>query len=155
MQKNNSHFFLGNILWRVEHKVHIYKEYYSAFPLVGIGTLSTPLSPANVPLPPEPGWGSPNSDDLRKAQHSAYSVLWREDFLQPCALCSSNFEVGVGGLSHTARGAGRGKWAGRGRGRGGTGPGGMERGVRLCTVHRVPTPHTPPHTHTPFSTREK
>ncbi len=42
-----------------------------------IGTLPTPLSPASVPLPPEPGvggytrlrvrgWGSPNSDDLRK-----------------------------------------------------------------------------------------
>ncbi len=37
--------------------VHIYKEYHSVCPLVGIGTLPTPLSPASVPLPPEPGGG--------------------------------------------------------------------------------------------------
>jgi hypothetical protein len=59
------------------HKVRIYKEYHSVCPLVGIGTLPTPLSPASVPLPPEPGgghtrlrvrgWGSPNSDDWRKS----------------------------------------------------------------------------------------
>jgi hypothetical protein len=46
--------------------------------LVGIGTLPTPLSPASVPLPPEPkgrghtrlqvrGSGSPNADDWRKS----------------------------------------------------------------------------------------
>jgi hypothetical protein len=42
-----------------DHKVLIYKEYYSVCPcpLVGIGTLPTPLSPASVPLPPEPGGG--------------------------------------------------------------------------------------------------
>jgi hypothetical protein len=34
------------------HKVLIYKEYHSVRPLVGIGTLPTPLSPATVPLPP-------------------------------------------------------------------------------------------------------
>jgi hypothetical protein len=68
------------------HKVHMYKEYHSVCPLVGIGTLPTPLSPASVPLPPEPkrggghthlrvrGCRSPNSDDWRKAWHSAYSV---------------------------------------------------------------------------------
>jgi hypothetical protein len=39
------------------HKVRIYKEYHSVCPLVGIGTLPTPLSPASVPLPPEPGEG--------------------------------------------------------------------------------------------------
>ncbi len=63
-----------------EHKVHIYKEYHSVqyMSLVGIGILPTPLSPASVPLPQEPGggghtrlrargWGSPNSDDLRKS----------------------------------------------------------------------------------------
>jgi hypothetical protein len=62
------------------HKVRIYKEYHGECPLVGIGTHPTTLSPASVPLPPEPwgggGWhtrlrvmgcGSPNSDDLRKA----------------------------------------------------------------------------------------
>jgi hypothetical protein len=62
----------------VAHKVRIYKEYHCVCPLVRIGTLPTPLSPASKPLPPEPeggghtrlrvrGWGSPNSDDLRKA----------------------------------------------------------------------------------------
>ncbi len=60
-----------------KHKVCIYKEYHSVCPLVGIGTLPIPLSPASVPLPPEPkglhspaceglGWGSPNADDWRK-----------------------------------------------------------------------------------------
>jgi hypothetical protein len=60
------------------HKVHTYIEYHSVCPLVGIGTLPPPLSPASVPLPPEPkggghnrlqvrGWGSPNSDDWRKS----------------------------------------------------------------------------------------
>ncbi len=45
-------------------------EYHSVCPLVGIGTIPTPLSPAIVPLPPErggahspagEGLGSPNS----------------------------------------------------------------------------------------------
>jgi hypothetical protein len=31
-----------------------YKEYHSVRPLVGIGTLPTPLSPASAPLSPEP-----------------------------------------------------------------------------------------------------
>jgi hypothetical protein len=35
-------------------KVRVYKEYHSVCPLVGIRTLPTPLSPASVPLPPEP-----------------------------------------------------------------------------------------------------
>ncbi len=30
---------------------------HSVCPLVGVGTLPTPLSPARVPLPPEPGGG--------------------------------------------------------------------------------------------------
>ncbi len=42
---------------RVLHKVHIYKEYHSVCPLVGIGSLPPPLSPASVPLPPEPKEG--------------------------------------------------------------------------------------------------
>ncbi len=54
----------------------MYKEYHSVCPLVGIGTLPTPLSPASVPLPPRKGghtrlrvrgWESPNSDDWRKS----------------------------------------------------------------------------------------
>ncbi len=58
------------------HKVRIYKEYISVCTLVVTRTLQTHLSPASMSLPPEPGgghtslrvrgWGSPNSDDLRK-----------------------------------------------------------------------------------------
>ncbi len=62
----------------VPHKVRIYTEYHGLCPLVGIGTLPTHLTPASVPLPPEPkgrghtrlqvrGWGSPNADDWRKS----------------------------------------------------------------------------------------
>jgi hypothetical protein len=55
---------------RLCHKVRIYKEYHSACPFVGIGTLPTPLSPARVPLPPEPGEGdhSPASEGLGESQ---------------------------------------------------------------------------------------
>jgi hypothetical protein len=38
----------------IHHKVHTYKEYHSVCALVGNGTLPPPLSPASVPLPPEP-----------------------------------------------------------------------------------------------------
>jgi hypothetical protein len=41
------------------HKVHICTEYRSVCPLVRIGTLPTPLSPASVPL-------TPKSDDQKK-----------------------------------------------------------------------------------------
>jgi hypothetical protein len=34
-----------------DHKVHIFKEYHSVCPLIGIGTLPPPLSPSSVPLP--------------------------------------------------------------------------------------------------------
>jgi len=47
----------------------MYKEYHS--PLVGIGTLPTPLSPASVPLPPEPKGGgvhSPAGEGLGESQ---------------------------------------------------------------------------------------
>jgi hypothetical protein len=60
-------------------KVHIFTEYHSVCPLVGIGTLPPPLSLASVPFPRAQrgggghsrlrvrGWGSPCSDDWRKA----------------------------------------------------------------------------------------
>ncbi len=41
----------------LDHKVHIYKEYQSVCPLVAIGTLPPPLSPASVTLPTEPKGG--------------------------------------------------------------------------------------------------
>ncbi len=60
------------------HKVHIFIEYHSLCPLVGIGSNCAP------PLPPGRGgghsclrvrgWGSLNCDDWRKAWHSSYSV---------------------------------------------------------------------------------
>jgi len=43
------------------HKVHSYTEYHSVCPLVGIGTLLPPLSPASVPLPPVPKGGGAHS----------------------------------------------------------------------------------------------
>jgi hypothetical protein len=59
-------------------KVHLYTEYHSVCPLVGIGTLRPPLLSASVPLPPEPkgrghtrqrerGWESPNPTTGEKA----------------------------------------------------------------------------------------
>ncbi len=63
--------------WPANHKVRIYKEYHSVWPLVGIGTLPTPLSPASEPLPQNRGgghtrlrvrgWGSPNSYDWKNS----------------------------------------------------------------------------------------
>ncbi len=40
---------------------YTYIEYHSVCPLVGIGTLPPPLSPASLPLPPEPGRGGAHS----------------------------------------------------------------------------------------------
>ncbi len=42
---------------RESQSVGIYKEHHSVRPLVGIGTFPTPLSPASVSLPLEPGGG--------------------------------------------------------------------------------------------------
>ncbi len=42
----------------INQKEHIFTEYHSVCPLVGIGTLPPPLSPASVPLHPEPKGGS-------------------------------------------------------------------------------------------------
>jgi hypothetical protein len=60
---------------RTAHKVHICREYHSVCPLVGIGNLPPPLSPASVPLPRNQGgggtrvrvrgWGSPNSNEKK------------------------------------------------------------------------------------------
>jgi hypothetical protein len=68
------------------HKVCIYKEYHSVCPLVGIGTLPTPLSPASAPPPRTGGGGTiacgwgvggvPIPTTGEKAKHSAYSVPW-------------------------------------------------------------------------------
>jgi hypothetical protein len=50
------------------HKVHIYVEYHSVCPLVGIGTLPPPLSPASVPLSPnQRGAHSPAGDGVGKS----------------------------------------------------------------------------------------
>ncbi len=73
-----------------DHKVHIFIEYHSVCPLVGIGNLPPPFSPASVPLPGTNGggggvhtrlrvrgWGSPNSYDGRKSL--ALCLLCAED----------------------------------------------------------------------------
>ncbi len=50
-------------------KVRIYKKYCSVCPLVGIGTLPTPLSPASVPIPPDAGGAhSPAGEGLGESQ---------------------------------------------------------------------------------------
>jgi hypothetical protein len=69
--------FLSYDLTPTDHKVRIYKEYHSVCPLEGIGTLPTPLSPASVPLSPEPkGWGahSPAGEGLEKSQFRRLEV---------------------------------------------------------------------------------
>ncbi len=54
----------------LHHKAHIYIEYHRVCLLVGIGTLPPPLSPASMPLPPEPGgWAhSPAGEGLGESQ---------------------------------------------------------------------------------------
>jgi hypothetical protein len=47
----------SSLMYAGGHKVCIYKEYHSVCPLVGIGTLPTPLSPASVPSPQNWGGG--------------------------------------------------------------------------------------------------
>ncbi len=54
-------WFLVGIDNTVGHKVHTYQEYHSVCPLVGIGTLPPPISPASVPLPPESKGGGAHS----------------------------------------------------------------------------------------------
>ncbi len=56
--------------WPANRKVRIYKEYHSVWPLVGIGTLPTPLSPASMPLPQNRGGGahSPAGEGLGESQ---------------------------------------------------------------------------------------
>ncbi len=76
-----------------QHKVRIYKEYHSVCPLVGIGTIPTQLSPASVPLPPEPGGGHTHlraSEGLGESQFrrlekrlSTLPTLWRQWFFLP------------------------------------------------------------------------
>ncbi len=70
-------FFLSTI-YGMEYTKYVYIRVPQCMSPRRNGTLSTPLSPASMPLPPEPGgegqtrlrvmgWGSLNSDDLRKA----------------------------------------------------------------------------------------
>ncbi len=79
--------------------LYIYKEYHSVCPLVGVGALPTPLSPASVPLPPEPrGAGgrahSPAGEGLGESQFrrlekklSTLLTLWVTVFY-PMPACS-------------------------------------------------------------------
>ncbi len=71
------------------HKVRIYKEYHSICPLVRIGTLPTPLSPASVPLPKNRGEGArtPAGEGLRESQFRRL-----EKSLALCLLCAPNVQ---------------------------------------------------------------
>ncbi len=74
------------------HKVHIYLEYHSIRPLVGIGTPPPhpPLPQVSLPSPLEPnggytqhtrllvrGWGSTNSDDWREESLVLYIFVFK------------------------------------------------------------------------------
>jgi hypothetical protein len=71
----------------INHKVHIYTEYHSVCPLVGIGT----LSPASVPLPPVPklctkmGVHSPAGEGLWESKFRRLKIS-----LALCLLCGIN-----------------------------------------------------------------
>jgi hypothetical protein len=64
----------------------MYEEYHSVCPVVGIGTLLTPLSPASVSLPPEPGGrggeggGSPNCGGVGGVPTAAGEGLGESQF---------------------------------------------------------------------------
>ncbi len=89
---SNDEIFNGILQISIMHKVRINKEYHSVCPLVGIGTLPTPLSPASVPLPPEPGGGahSPAGEGLGESQFrrlekkvSTLPTLWYHESYPP------------------------------------------------------------------------
>jgi hypothetical protein len=71
---------------------YIYKEYHSVCPLVGIGTLPTPLSPASVSLPPRTGGRggggahSPAGEGLRDSQYRRLEK--KLNTLPQCLLCA-------------------------------------------------------------------
>jgi hypothetical protein len=80
---------------RLPHKVCIYKEYNSVHvcPLVGIGTLPTPRSPASVPLSPETeGVHSPAGEGLGESQFRRL-----EKSLALCLLCGLPSSLTRGG----------------------------------------------------------
>jgi hypothetical protein len=77
-----------NVLLSSTHKVRKYKEYHSVCPRVGIGTLPPPLSPASVPLPPEPkGGGGAHSPAAKGLGEFQFRRL--EKSLALCLLCGS------------------------------------------------------------------
>ena len=78
------------------HKVHIYKEYHSVCPLVGTGTLPPPLSPASVPLPPEPKGGeaySPAGRGLGESQFRRLEKKLTTLLTRWYAVCTGHFFV--------------------------------------------------------------
>ncbi len=87
-------------IWRLisitKYLIFIYKEYHNVCPLVGIGnfgTLPPPLSPASMPLPPEPKGGgghSPAGEGLGKSQFRRL-----EKSLALCLLCDLNTDLTI------------------------------------------------------------
>jgi len=56
LMTKNWKIFTAKIFLKLQftHIVHLYLEYYSVCPLIGIGTLPPPNSPESMPLPPAP-----------------------------------------------------------------------------------------------------
>ncbi len=76
-------------LERELHKVSIYKEHHSLCPLVRIGTLPPPLSPASVPIPTNQGGAhSPVGKLLGESQFRRL-----EKSLALCLLCGDTRPV--------------------------------------------------------------
>jgi hypothetical protein len=71
------------------HKVHTNKEYHSVCPLVGSGTLPPPLSPASMPLPPEPKGGGWSHSRAGEGLGESQSNDWRKS-LALYLLCAQN-----------------------------------------------------------------
>ncbi len=93
--------------------VCIYKEYHSERPLVGIGTFPTPLSPASVSLPPEPGGGahSPAGEGLGESQFrrlekrlSTLPTLWREEMILYGKVENYSYMGAIANKNHMHRG---------------------------------------------------
>jgi hypothetical protein len=85
--------FPNQISYCSKHKVHIYLEYLSVSPLVGIGTPPLPLSRKQVCTPPpEPKGGGANSPAVEGVGESQFGRLEK----RPSTLSTLWFRVTAG-----------------------------------------------------------
>jgi hypothetical protein len=74
LMTKNWKIFTAKIFLKLQftHIVHLYLEYYSVCPLIGIGTLPPPISLESMPLPPVPkkcgGGHSPADEELGESE---------------------------------------------------------------------------------------